>query len=85
MAQRVKDRRVIVNLDSDHAMHHVLQELRMYAPLISPGSYIAVEDTHLDGVPAHPEQGPGPMAAVPSSWRKAVIRISSRASLAKSW
>ena len=59
-----KGRRVIVNLDSDHSMGHVLQELRMYAPMVSPGSYIAVEDTHLDGVPTHPEQGPGPMAAV---------------------
>jgi len=63
-AQRVKGMRTIVNLDSDHSMHHVLNELRMYAPLVSPGSYIAVEDTHLDGVPTHPEQGPGPMAAV---------------------
>jgi len=63
-AQRVRNQRVIVNLDSDHSMPHVLQELRMYGPLVSPGSYIAVEDTHLDGVPTHPEEGPGPMAAV---------------------
>jgi cephalosporin hydroxylase len=63
-AQRVKDSRTIVNLDSDHSTHHVLNELRAYAPMVSPGSYIAVEDTHLDGVPTHPEQGPGPMAAV---------------------
>ena len=63
-AERVKGSRVIVNLDSDHSMHHVLNELRAYAPMVSPGSYIAVEDTHLDGVPTHPEQGPGPMAAV---------------------
>jgi len=63
-AQRAKGWRVIVNLDSDHSMRHVLEELRMYAPLVSPGSYMAVEDTHLDGVPTHPEQGPGPMAAV---------------------
>ena len=63
-AQRVKGSRTIVNLDSDHSMHHVLNELRAYAPMVSPGSYIAVEDTHLDGVPTHPEQGPGPMAAV---------------------
>jgi len=63
-AGRVKHARTIVNLDSDHSMHHVLNELRAYAPLVSPGSYIAVEDTHLDGVPTHPEQGPGPMAAV---------------------
>ena len=63
-AQRVKNSPVIVNLDSDHSMHHVLNELRAYAPMVSPGSYIAVEDTHLDGVPTHPEQGPGPMAAI---------------------
>jgi cephalosporin hydroxylase len=63
-AQRVKGSRVIINLDSDHSMHHVLEELRMYAPMVSPGSYIAVEDTHLDGVPTHPEEGAGPMAAV---------------------
>jgi cephalosporin hydroxylase len=63
-AERTRNRRVIVNLDSDHSMRHVLNELRAYAPMVSPGSYIAVEDTHLDGVPTHPEQGPGPMAAV---------------------
>jgi cephalosporin hydroxylase len=64
IAQRVRNSRVIVNLDSDHSMAHVLRELRMYSPMVSPGSYIAVEDTHLDGVPTHPEQGPGPMSAV---------------------
>ena len=63
-AERLRGKKVIVNLDSDHSMRHVLQELRMYAPMVSKGSYIAVEDTHLDGVPTHPEQGPGPMAAV---------------------
>jgi len=62
--ERVKGKRVIVNLDSDHSMPHVLEELKMYAPMVSKGSYILVEDTHLDGVPTHPEQGPGPMAAV---------------------
>jgi cephalosporin hydroxylase len=64
IAQQVRGGRVIVNLDSDHAMHHVLNELRAYAPMVSPGSYIAVEDTHLDGVPTHPDMGAGPMAAV---------------------
>ncbi len=63
-AQRVKGWRTLVNLDSGHSRQHVLNELRLYAPLVSLGSYIAVEDTHLDGVPTHPEQGPGPMAAV---------------------
>lgn len=63
-AARTRNSRVIVNLDSDHSMRHVLDELRLYAPLVKPGGYIAVEDTHLDGVPTHPDQGPGPMAAV---------------------
>jgi len=60
----VKGSRVIVNLDSDHSMQHVLEELRMYSPMVSPAAISRVEDTHLDGVPTHPEQGPGPMAAV---------------------
>ncbi len=64
IAEKVKGRKTIVTLDSDHSMSHVLQELRMYSPLVSPGSYLIVEDTHLDGLPTHPEQGPGPMAAV---------------------
>ena len=64
IAQRVRSWKTIVNLDSDHSMQHVLRELRMYSPLVTPGSYLLVEDTHLDGVPTHPEQGAGPMAAV---------------------
>jgi cephalosporin hydroxylase len=62
--EKVRGKRVLVNLDSDHSMQHVLDELRLYAPLVGPGDYIAVEDTHLDGIPTHPEQGPGPTAAI---------------------
>ena len=64
IAEKVRGKRVLVNLDSDHSMQHVLDELRLYAPLVAPGDYIAVEDTHLDGIPTHPEQGPGPTAAI---------------------
>jgi cephalosporin hydroxylase len=64
IASRVKGRKTIVTLDSDHSMDHVLRELRLYSPLVSPGSYLIVEDTHLDGVPTQPDSGPGPMAAV---------------------
>lgn len=64
IAEKVRGKRVLVNLDSDHSMQHVLNELRLYAPLVGPGDYMAVEDTHLDGIPTHPEQGPGPTAAI---------------------
>jgi len=64
IAERVKDKKVMVLLDSNHEGHHVLQELRMYGPLVSPGSYLIVEDTHLDGIPVAPEWGPGPMSAL---------------------
>jgi hypothetical protein len=37
IAQRVKDSRVIVNLDSDHSMHHVLQEFADVRALGQPG------------------------------------------------
>jgi cephalosporin hydroxylase len=60
---RVRGHRTLVMLDSDHSMRHVLRELRMYAPMVSRGSYLIAEDSHIDGVPTYPEDGPGPMAA----------------------
>lgn len=64
MARQVKGHRTFVTLDSDHSKAHVLDELRLYGPMVSPGSYLVVEDTHMDGVPTAPDSGPGPMAAV---------------------
>jgi cephalosporin hydroxylase len=64
IAERVKGKRVLVTLDSDHRMLHVLTEIRAYAPLVSRGSYLVVEDTHMDGVPTYPHMGLGPFAAV---------------------
>ena len=38
------DRRILVVLDGDHAATHVGRELDLYAPMVSPGSYLIVMD-----------------------------------------
>jgi cephalosporin hydroxylase len=36
--------KVFVSLDAAHTYEHVRQELEVFAPLVSPGSYLVVED-----------------------------------------
>ena len=61
---------VLVSLDSNHTHDHVLQELNLYAPFVTPGSWLVVFDTiveHMpdDYLPGRPwKKGDNPKTAV---------------------
>jgi cephalosporin hydroxylase len=64
LAAEAEGRRVMVDLDADHHQEHVTAELRLLAPLVSPGCYLIVEDTWHGGRPLAIDEDPGPGAAV---------------------
>ena len=43
--------RILISLDSNHTHDHVLEELKLYAPLTSIGSYCVVFDTVVEDLP----------------------------------
>jgi len=55
---------VLVVLDSYHGRDHVVGELEAYHSLVTPGSYLIVEDTAHNGHPIKKGWGPGPWEAV---------------------
>jgi len=55
--------KVMVLLDSKHTHDHVLNELRLYAPLVTEGQYLIVSDTIVEDIPTQQHRprpwGPG--------------------------
>ena len=64
IAQEVAHKKVLVTLDSLHTRDHVLKEIEIYSKFVTPGSYLVVQDTNLNGNPVMPDFGPGPKEAV---------------------
>jgi cephalosporin hydroxylase len=64
IGEQASGRRTMVILDSDHSQTHVRAELEAYAPLVTPGCYLIVEDTNVNGHPVAREHGAGPFEAV---------------------
>jgi len=64
-----RGRRVIVTLDSVHTQEHVIEELRLYAPLLAPGDVLVVEDTDHNGQPVLANYGPSAYEAVQEFYR----------------
>lgn len=61
--KQVAGKKVLAILDSNHSMKHVLDELKVYAPMIPVGSYVIVQDSNSGGNPV--QHGfKGPMAAL---------------------
>jgi cephalosporin hydroxylase len=52
------DDRVMVALDSNHTLAHVAEELKLYAPLVTPDSYLVVFDGVMQVLPDAPGGSP---------------------------
>jgi cephalosporin hydroxylase len=70
ITQRIQEKRyqkIMVVLDSDHHAEHVRDELEAYAPLVTPGCYLIIEDTNIAFLDLNDWKGEGPAEAI-ASW-----------------
>ena len=61
---------VFAILDSDHSQKHVLGEMMVIRPVLTPGDYVIVEDSNVNGHPVLPFFGPGPYEAIEEYFRQ---------------
>lgn len=80
VASSVAPAHVLVILDANHSYSHVLHEVTAYAPFVTLGSYLIVEDTNINGRPVAVGFGPGPGEAADEfmSVRKDFVRDAHR-------
>ena len=62
-AAAAADGPVMVILDGDHSRDHVARELKLYAPLVTPGSLLLSQDGIIDESPFFRDTRPGPLEA----------------------
>jgi len=70
IAHEVQGKKVLVTLDSLHTREHVLKEMEIYSKLVTPGSYLVVQDTNINRNPVRSDFGPGPYEAVQEFLRR---------------
>jgi cephalosporin hydroxylase len=56
--------RIVAILDSDHRADHVFDEMLVLRDILTPGDYLIVEDSNINGHPVLPDWGPGPFEAI---------------------
>jgi cephalosporin hydroxylase len=61
---RLASGHVLVILDSDHSARHVHLEMEAYGPIVSPGSYMLVQDGVIDQLEVFQSDRPGPLVAI---------------------